>query len=119
MKLGRQHEGGPPHRRSGNGAGRRGARRASGNVYGLSGFGDLVATCYGGWSRNREFGQRIGEGRSVAELIANRKSVVEGYKTTEAFGEPVCRRENRRADPARRCTRFLVEAGNRPTRLPR
>jgi glycerol-3-phosphate dehydrogenase (NAD(P)+) len=53
--------------------------------YGLSGFGDLVATCYGEWSRNREFGQRIGEGRSVADLLANRKTVVEGYKTTESF----------------------------------
>ena len=53
--------------------------------YGLSGFGDLVATCYGSWSRNREFGQRIGEGRKVAELFANRKTVVEGYKTTQAF----------------------------------
>ncbi len=53
--------------------------------YGLSGFGDLVATCYGGWSRNREFGQHLGEGRKAAELIANRKTVVEGYKTTEAF----------------------------------
>ena len=53
--------------------------------YGLSGFGDLVATCYGGWSRNREFGQQIGEGRSVAQLIGNRRTVVEGYKTTEAF----------------------------------
>jgi glycerol-3-phosphate dehydrogenase (NAD(P)+) len=53
--------------------------------YGLSGFGDLVATCYGGWSRNREFGQRIGEGKTVAELIAHRKTVVEGHKTTEAF----------------------------------
>lgn len=53
--------------------------------YGLSGFGDLVATCYGTWSRNREFGQRIGEGHSVAELIAHRKTVVEGYKTTDAF----------------------------------
>lgn len=53
--------------------------------YGLSGFGDLVATCYGEWSRNREFGQRVGEGRSVAELMANRKTVVEGYKTAEAF----------------------------------
>lgn len=55
--------------------------------YGLSGFGDLVATCYGGWSRNREFGQRVGEGRSVAELTANRKTVVEGHKTAEAFAE--------------------------------
>lgn len=53
--------------------------------YGLSGFGDLIATCYGGWSRNREFGQRVGEGFSVAEVLANRTTVVEGYKTTEAF----------------------------------
>ena len=53
--------------------------------YGLSGFGDLVATCYGGWSRNREFGQRVGEGRTTAELIAHRKTVVEGYQTTESF----------------------------------
>jgi glycerol-3-phosphate dehydrogenase (NAD(P)+) len=53
--------------------------------YGLSGFGDLVATSYGGWSRNREFGQQIGEGGDVATLIANRKTVVEGYKTAEAF----------------------------------
>jgi glycerol-3-phosphate dehydrogenase (NAD(P)+) len=53
--------------------------------YGLSGFGDLIATCYGDWSRNREFGQHIGEGRGVTEVIANRKTVVEGYKTTEAF----------------------------------
>lgn len=53
--------------------------------YGLSGFGDLVATCHGGWSRNREFGQRIGEGAQAADLIAHRKTVVEGYRTTEAF----------------------------------
>lgn len=53
--------------------------------YGLSGFGDLVATCYGGWSRNREFGQQVGEGRDVAALLAHRKTVVEGYKTTESF----------------------------------
>ncbi|MBC7365776.1 MAG: NAD(P)-dependent glycerol-3-phosphate dehydrogenase [Undibacterium sp.] len=53
--------------------------------YGLSGFGDLVATCHGEWSRNREFGQRIGEGQSAADLIAHRKTVVEGYRTTESF----------------------------------
>jgi glycerol-3-phosphate dehydrogenase (NAD(P)+) len=52
---------------------------------GLSGFGDLVATCYGGWSRNREFGQRIGEGHRAADLIAHRKTVVEGYETTGSF----------------------------------
>ena len=53
--------------------------------YGLSGFGDLVATCHGAWSRNREFGQRIGEGQKAADLIAHRKTVVEGYRTTESF----------------------------------
>jgi glycerol-3-phosphate dehydrogenase (NAD(P)+) len=53
--------------------------------YGLSGFGDLVATAHGEWSRNREFGQQIGEGHRVADLIAGRKTVVEGYKTTESF----------------------------------
>jgi len=53
--------------------------------YGLSGLGDLVATCHGGWSRNREFGQKIGEGATAAELIAHRKTVVEGYRTTESF----------------------------------
>jgi glycerol-3-phosphate dehydrogenase (NAD(P)+) len=53
--------------------------------HGLSGFGDLVATCYGEWSRNHEFGKQIGRGRTAAELMTNRKTVVEGYKTTEAF----------------------------------
>jgi glycerol-3-phosphate dehydrogenase (NAD(P)+) len=53
--------------------------------FGLSGFGDLVATCYGEWSRNHGFGQEIGAGATVTELLENRKSVVEGYKTTEAF----------------------------------
>ena len=53
--------------------------------YGLGGFGDLVATCTGAWSRNRTFGQHLGEGKSAAELIAASKSVVEGYRTTESF----------------------------------
>ncbi len=55
--------------------------------YGLGGFGDLVATCTGGWSRNRTFGQRIGEGRTAAELIAASASVVEGYRTARSFHE--------------------------------
>ena len=53
--------------------------------YGLSGFGDLVATCHGAWSRNREFGQRIGEGQPVSQVISNRRTVVEGYRTTDSF----------------------------------
>jgi glycerol-3-phosphate dehydrogenase (NAD(P)+) len=60
-----------------------GARRET--FYGLSGFGDLVATCHGAWSRNREFGQKIGEGRGIPELLAGRRTVVEGYETTRSF----------------------------------
>lgn len=60
-----------------------GAKRET--FYGLSGFGDLVATCHGAWSRNREFGQRLGEGRTVEELMAGRRTVVEGYRSTAAF----------------------------------
>lgn len=57
--------------------------------YGLGGFGDLVATCTGAWSRNRTFGQHLGEGKSAADLIAASKSVVEGYRTTRSFLELV------------------------------
>lgn len=53
--------------------------------YGLSGFGDLVATCHGAWSRNRAFGAEIGAGRTAAELLADRRTVVEGYKTAQSF----------------------------------
>jgi len=53
--------------------------------YGLSGFGDLVATCYGAWSRNRQFGEQIGAGARATDLFAGRRSVVEGYKTTQSF----------------------------------
>lgn len=80
--------------------------------YGLSGFGDMVATCYGSWSRNREFGQRIGEGREVAELLAHRKTVVEGYKTTESFAG-LC--VERQIDaPILREVQAILYAGKKP-----
>jgi glycerol-3-phosphate dehydrogenase (NAD(P)+) len=60
--------------------------------YGLSGFGDLVATSHGSWSRNRTFGQLIGEGARLEDLIANRSTVVEGYHATQAF-YGLCQRE--------------------------
>ncbi len=80
--------------------------------YGLSGFGDLVATCYAGWSRNREFGQLIGEGRSVAQILANRRTVVEGHLTTESFAG-LC--VERRIDaPILREMQGILFAGRRP-----
>ncbi|HTQ31856.1 MAG TPA: NAD(P)H-dependent glycerol-3-phosphate dehydrogenase, partial [Opitutaceae bacterium] len=80
--------------------------------YGLSGFGDLVATCHAGWSRNREFGQHIGEGRTAAELMAGRRTVVEGYQTTESFAG-LC--AERRIDaPILREVRAILFAGKKP-----
>lgn len=64
--------------------------------YGLSGFGDLVATSHGLWSRNRTFGQQIGEGTPLNELLANRKTVVEGYHATRAF-HGLCQKTNTEA----------------------
>ncbi len=81
--------------------------------YGLSGFGDLIATCYGAWSRNREFGQRIGGGGRVDDLLAHRKTVVEGYRTTEAFAG-LC--AERRIDaPILAEMHAILFAGRRPS----
>ena len=57
----------------------------SGTFHGLSGFGDLVATCSGQWSRNRTFGQQVGEGETPESIIKNQKTVVEGYRATECL----------------------------------
>ena len=56
---------------------------------GLSGFGDLVATCSGKWSRNRTFGQRIGEGETPTAIVESQKSVVEGYPATKCL-QQIC-----------------------------
>jgi glycerol-3-phosphate dehydrogenase (NAD(P)+) len=54
---------------------------------GLSGMGDLVLTCTGDLSRNRRVGIELGQGRTLAEIIADMDQVAEGVKTTYA----VCR----------------------------
>lgn len=50
--------------------------------YGLSGVGDLIATCHGIWSRNRSFGEAIARGRTPEAQIAAQETVVEGYRTS-------------------------------------
>ena len=53
--------------------------------YGLSGFGDLIATCFGQWSRNRTLGQAVGQGSDPQSIIADQKAVVEGYSSVESL----------------------------------
>lgn len=51
---------------------------------GLSGMGDLVLTCTGELSRNRQVGLRLGKGQKLLEILESMKMVAEGVKTTEA-----------------------------------
>jgi glycerol-3-phosphate dehydrogenase (NAD(P)+) len=62
-----------------------GARRET--LTGLSGLGDLVLTCSSTSSRNYSLGKGLGEGRSAAELMSDRRTVAEG-----AFTAPVLAR---------------------------
>jgi glycerol-3-phosphate dehydrogenase (NAD(P)+) len=57
----------------------RGARAET--LAGLSGLGDLVLTCSSTSSRNFSLGKGLGEGRSAAELLADRRTVAEGAYT--------------------------------------
>jgi glycerol-3-phosphate dehydrogenase (NAD(P)+) len=59
-----------------------GGRRET--LAGLTGLGDLVLTCTGSLSRNRQFGIDLGRGRSPHEILGAMTMVAEGVKTTGA-----------------------------------
>lgn len=54
---------------------------------GLSGMGDLVLTCTGDLSRNRQVGLRLGRGETIADITADMNAVAEGVKTAGALHE--------------------------------
>ncbi|MDL2306577.1 NAD(P)-dependent glycerol-3-phosphate dehydrogenase [Desulfovibrio sp. OttesenSCG-928-C06] len=51
---------------------------------GLSGMGDLVLTCTGDLSRNRQVGLGLAKGKSLSQIVDDLGMVAEGVKTTEA-----------------------------------
>ncbi len=61
---------------------RRGANPAT--LSGLSGLGDLVLTCTGELSRNRQLGHALGKGGDLKALLEDRRSVAEGVKTAKS-----------------------------------
>ena len=51
---------------------------------GLSGLGDLTVTCFSKLSRNRGFGERLGRGEKLADVLASMVAVAEGHPTTRS-----------------------------------
>jgi glycerol-3-phosphate dehydrogenase (NAD(P)+) len=51
---------------------------------GLAGLGDLVLTCTGALSRNRQVGIELGRGRRIEEITGSMRMVAEGVHTTYA-----------------------------------
>ena len=54
---------------------------------GLSGIGDLIATCISPYSRNRRLGEEIGKGKTLKQALAETEMVVEGVNTSRAADE--------------------------------
>ena len=55
--------------------------------YGLSGAGDLIATCFSQHSRNRRVGEQLGRGRTLAEIAERSHSIAEGVPTAKSAFE--------------------------------
>lgn len=62
-----------------------GAKTAT--LYGLSGMGDLIATCSSPLSRNYTVGAMIGKGKKIDDILSELGSVAEGVKTSKAVCE--------------------------------
>lgn len=56
-------------------------------LYGLSGMGDLIATCSSPMSRNFTVGAMLGHGKKINDILAELGSVAEGVKTSKAVCE--------------------------------
>lgn len=48
---------------------------------GLSGMGDLIATCTSRWSRNHSVGERLGKGEKIDAITSSMKQIAEGVTT--------------------------------------
>lgn len=98
-----------------------GARPAT--FMGLSGMGDLVLTCTGDLSRNRQVGLRLGRGEKLDDILGSMHMVAEGVYTTRAVCDlaarlsldmPIAQALNRvlagETDPARMVLELMTRA---------
>ena len=55
--------------------------------YGLSGLGDLLATCNSSLSRNYQVGYQLAKGQTLSEILAHLEGTAEGVNTTAVLVE--------------------------------
>jgi glycerol-3-phosphate dehydrogenase (NAD(P)+) len=55
--------------------------------YGLSGAGDLIATCFSQHSRNRRVGEKLGRGETLEQILSGTHMVAEGIPTSKSAYE--------------------------------
>jgi glycerol-3-phosphate dehydrogenase (NAD(P)+) len=60
---------------------------------GLSGIGDLLLTCTGDLSRNRQVGLQLGQGRKLEAILKEMRMVAEGVKTAQSLHFLALRRQ--------------------------
>jgi glycerol-3-phosphate dehydrogenase (NAD(P)+) len=80
--------------------------------YGLSGAGDLIATCFSQLSRNRRVGERLGRGETVEQIRASTHTVAEGIPTAKSAFE--CARKLQIETPIIDQIYSVVHQGKRP-----
>jgi len=83
--------------------------------YGLSGAGDLVATCFSQLSRNRRVGEELGKGRTLDEITSSMQTVPEGVPTARSAYE--CARKLNVDTPIIDEVYALVHQGKAPIRV--
>ncbi len=60
-------------------------------LMGLAGLGDLVATCSSPLSRNRTFGEKLGQGMTTEQIYASTRQVAEGAKSCSSIRDLAAR----------------------------
>ena len=83
---------------------------------GLAGMGDLVLTCTGDLSRNRTVGVKLGQGRSLTDILAEMNQVAEGVRTTKSAYN-LARREGIEMPITTEVFRILYEDKSAPIAL--
>ncbi len=79
--------------------------------FGLTGLGDVMATCFSSLSRNRFVGQELAKGRPLEEVLKSMNQVAEGVPTTAAVHK-LARRLDVEMPIAEQAYRILFEGLN-------